>query len=49
MLDDIGIEPMTFRMSKESPPDVMFRRGVYMDYFGKLSVNRVGTLDIMMS
>ena len=49
MVDDIGLEPMTFRTSKEAPSGRIAPEGAYTLFFRGLSVNRVDPIDTMMS
>ena len=49
MVDDIGLEPMTFRTSKEAPSEAQTLEGTYMLFFGDCSINRVDPIDTTLS
>ena len=49
LVDDIGLEPMTFRTSKESPSGNQAPEGVYTLILKGVSVNRVDPIDTLVS
>ena len=49
LVDDIGLEPMTFRTSKEFPTGRCIPVGENTAFFGGKSVNRVDPIDTNLS
>ena len=49
LVDDIGLEPMTFRTSKETPAGNHIPAGENTAFFGGKSINRVDPIDTNLS